>query len=166
MGGGKILAGFAALSLFSIAPACAQSANALLEKGIDYYGQGGHLEDSLATYNKLINRFSNSEDPEAQEDVAKALYNKGVVLVTLHRYKEALETCDELLRRYGDAQDPSLQRDVANALYSKGNILYQLLDKHKEAKTVFRDIATRFSGTIDPQIENVVHKAKIYLVIH
>ncbi|MBO6038206.1 MAG: hypothetical protein J6P29_06640, partial [Acetobacter sp.] len=94
---------FIALSVFSVVPACAQRANALLEKGIDYYGQGGHLEDALVTYNKLINRFSNSEDLEAQEDVAKALYNKDIVLVTLHRYKEAVSTCNELIRRYGDA---------------------------------------------------------------
>ena len=94
------------------------------------------------------------------------MYNKDIVLVTLHRYKEAVSTCNELIRRYGDAQDPDIQRVIAQALYSKGNILYQLLDKHKEAKTAFRDIVTRFSGTIDPQIESIVHKAKIYLVIH
>ncbi|MBR2124421.1 MAG: tetratricopeptide repeat protein [Acetobacter sp.] len=158
-------AGFIALSLLSIAPAHAQSAAALLEKGMDFYGQGGHLDESLATYNKLINRFSNSQDPEERYNVAQALYNKNIVLVTLQRYKEALSTCNELIKRYGDAQDPEIQRVIAQALYSKGNILCELLNQRQQAQEVFTEIINRFSDTRDPQIQRVVNKAKVYLMV-
>ena len=57
----------------------AQEAKALYNKGIDLYNLHRY-EEAIATYNDLITRFGNSQNTDIQEQVAKALFNSGLIL--------------------------------------------------------------------------------------
>ena len=52
-------------------------AGALLNKGVAQ-GQLGDAEAEIAIYDEVVERFGDSDAPELQEWVAKALFNKGV----------------------------------------------------------------------------------------
>lgn len=81
-------------------------------KGISFYKQD-KLEESLEEFSK-------------HSDNTLSLYNKGVVLVKLCKYKEALETFDNVLK---------LNPDFADAAYNR-KILTDLFEKAKTDKTV------------------------------
>ncbi|MBQ5497568.1 MAG: hypothetical protein IIT71_03280, partial [Acetobacter sp.] len=72
-------------------------------------------EEALAAYNDLITRFGNSQDTTIQEDVAKALFNKGAALGRLHRIGQARAEWEELVYRFKDNPDVDTQKTVANA---------------------------------------------------
>ncbi len=59
------------------------------------------------------------------EQVAKALFGKGVRLGQLNRSEEAIDVYDDLVKRYGDDQTPALREQMANALFNKGVTLGQ-----------------------------------------
>ena len=50
-----------------------------------------------------------------QEQVARALFNKGVALDNLHRYEEALAVNNDLITRLGNSKNPIIQQAVAIA---------------------------------------------------
>jgi hypothetical protein len=51
-----------------------------------------------------------------REQIAKALFNKGVTLGTLGRSDEAITVFDELIARFGAADDLPLQDIIAKAV--------------------------------------------------
>lgn len=74
------------------------------------------LDDELATYDDLVNRFDESEQLGVQFTVAKALVNKGVTLTQQKRPDEALATYNGLVSRYGESEQPKLKDIVSRAL--------------------------------------------------
>ena len=68
----------------------------------------------------------------AQEQVARALLNKGIDLDNLHRYEEALAAYNDLITRFGNSQEMYIRDYVATALLSK-SIDLEILHRHKEA---------------------------------
>ena len=86
-----------------------------ISKGVDIAANLHRYEEAIATYNDLITRFGNSQDKIIQEQVANALYSKGVVLGILHRYEEARAELEELVYRFKDNPDVDIQKDVATA---------------------------------------------------
>ncbi|WP_323903724.1 SIR2 family protein, partial [Aeromonas hydrophila] len=58
------------------------------------------LAQEINVYDELIQRFGTSDAPALQEQVAKALCNKGVRLSTLGRSEDAITVYDELLQRF------------------------------------------------------------------
>ena len=54
--------------------------------------------------------------PALREQVAKALYNKGVELGALGRSADEMATYREVLARYGDDPAPALREVVARAV--------------------------------------------------
>ncbi|MBQ5479297.1 MAG: tetratricopeptide repeat protein, partial [Acetobacter sp.] len=74
----------------------------------------------------------------AQEQVAFALYNKGIALDKLHRYEEALAAYNDLITRFGNSQDTKIQEVVANALLNKGFDLGSL-HRYEEALAAYND---------------------------
>ena len=51
----------------------------------------------------------------AQEQVAKALFNKGIILGRLHRIGQARADWEELVYRFKDNPDVDIQKTVAQA---------------------------------------------------
>ena len=56
----------------------------------------------------MIARFGDAPEPAPREQVAIALYNKGVRLGQLDRSEDAVAVYEELIARFGDAAQPSI----------------------------------------------------------
>jgi len=106
-------------------------------------GTLGRTQDSLGTYNDLLRRFAGLTgaatgglvrpgwlkgtktagavtDPDVREQVAWALFNKGVTLGGLGRTQEALRTYSELLSRFGESREADVREQVSRALLNAG----------------------------------------------
>ena len=103
----------------------------------------GRTQDSLGTYDDLLRRFAGLTgaatgglirpgwlkgsktarevtDPDVREQVAWALFHKGVTLGGLGRTQEALRTYNELLSRFGESREPDVREQVSRALLNTG----------------------------------------------
>jgi len=83
-------------------------------------------EDAIAVYDEVIARYGQASAPALQEQVARALVNKGITLGMLERSEEEIAVYDEVIARYGQASAPALQEQVARALVNKGEALGKL----------------------------------------
>jgi tetratricopeptide (TPR) repeat protein len=104
-------------------------------------------------------RFGSVTEPALREQVAKALYDKGITLNQLGRSEEAVAVYDDLLARFGTAAEPELRRQVAKALYDKGFTLDQL-GRSEEAIAVYDDLLARFGSVTEPALREQVARAK------
>ncbi|MBO5996472.1 MAG: tetratricopeptide repeat protein [Acetobacter sp.] len=91
----------------------------------------------------------------AQEQVARALFNKGFNLGKLHRYEEALAANNDLITRFGNSQDTKIQEQVALALLNKGADLAEL-HRYEEALAVNNDVIKRFGNSQNTTIQELV----------
>jgi tetratricopeptide (TPR) repeat protein len=119
-----------------------QVAWALLNKATAL-GTLGRTQDSLGTYDELLRRFAGLRgaatggltrpgwlkgtqtagpvtDPDVREQVAWALFNKGVTLGGLGRTQEALRTYNELLARFAESREPDVREQVSRAVLNTG----------------------------------------------
>ena len=106
-------------------------------------GTLGRTQDSLGTYDELLRRFAGLRgaatggltrpgwlkgtqtagpvtDPDVREQVAWALFNKGVTLGGLGRTQEALRTYNELLARFAESREPDVREQVSRAVLNTG----------------------------------------------
>lgn len=90
--------------------------------------------EEVNLYEKLIERFKESDELDVQEQVAKAFLNKGVVLGTLEQPESAIKVYDELLGRFSEIDESGLQEVVAIALVNKGITL----EKIKQSETAIK----------------------------
>ena len=88
------------------------------------------------------------------EQVAIALYNKGVCLYQMEKNEEEIAVYDELVDRFKDRDEMKIAEQVTNALLNKGSSLYQL-GKKKESKIIFEFVIQKYSKYID----NEKHKS-------
>ena len=100
----------------------AMAAGTLFQRGVALSEQN-RMEDALAAFDELVNRFRDHEIPVLLEWIAKALVNKGIALVALGRHEEALATNEEILRRLEGTDVPVLLEQVAIALLNKAATL-------------------------------------------
>ena len=91
----------------------------------------------------------------AQEQVARALLNKGNNLGNLQHYEEAFAAYNELITHFGNSQDPDIQQAVAEASYNKG-IDLGFLNRNKEAVAAFNDLIARFGNSQNTKIQEQV----------
>ncbi|MNQ64504.1 NAD-dependent protein deacetylase [compost metagenome] len=116
------------------------------------------LAQEINVYDELIQRFDTSDVPALQEQVAKALYNKGVRLGQSGRSEDAITVYDELIQRFGTSDAPALQEQVAKALYGKGFRLGQL-GRSEDEITVYDELIQRFGTSDAPTLQEQVAKA-------
>ena len=118
-----------------------QVAWALLNKATAL-GTLGRTQESLGTYDDLLRRFAGLRgaatgglirpgwlkgtqpaaptDPDVREQVAWALFNKGVTLGGLGRTQEALRTYKELLARFSESRESDVREQVSRAMLNTG----------------------------------------------
>lgn len=88
-----------------------------------------NAEEQVKIYEKLIDKFKESNELDIQEQVAKALMNKAIVLEKLGQIESAVDVCNELIARFRDSNEFTLQKEVAKAL---NGISYSLLLEAKK----------------------------------
>ncbi|CAO3460206.1 hypothetical protein [Azospirillum argentinense] len=118
-----------------------------------------HLESdplkSLEILDDLIGRFGDDPRPELREQIAKALFSKGVRLGELERNEEAIAVYDEVVGHFGDDPQPELQKPVAWTLVDKGVRLGEL-GRHEEAIAVYDEVVGRFGDDPQPELQKPV----------
>ena len=78
-----------------------------------------------------------------REQVATALFNKGVTLGQLDRSEEEIGVYDQVVERYGEATEQALRERVASALVNKGITLGQL-NRSEEEIGVYDQVIERY----------------------
>ncbi|UNP89581.1 hypothetical protein MNZ22_04085 [Aeromonas encheleia] len=110
------------------------------------------LEQEITVYDELIQRFGTSNVPALQEQVAKALVNKGVTLGQLDRLEDEITVYDELIQRFGTGDVPAVQEQVAAALVNKGITLGQL-DRLEGEIAGYDELIQRFGTSNVPAVQ-------------
>ena len=83
-----------------------QAALTLVLKGIKQ-GERGAYQRAIATYDRLVARFGQSDEPQVQLVVGTALVGKGAVQIETGHTEEALRTSAELARRLSTSTSSS-----------------------------------------------------------
>ena len=120
----------------------------------------GKLDESIAVFTSIIERFATSIDADRREWQVKALVNKGVTLGALSRSAEEIAVYDDLLARFGTATELPLREQVANALVNKG-VRLGALDRSAEAIAVYDDLLARFGTATELPLREPVAKALV-----
>ena len=84
------------------------------------------VDEEIAAYDRVIERFIDAEELEVKEQVAGALIAKGISLEQKNQMKAAIALYDQLVQQYRDAPQLELQKRVAQALIQKGACLGSL----------------------------------------
>ena len=134
-------------------------ARALFKKGYDL-GQTGDPEAEIETYDGLIARFGESDQPALMEQVARAMLGKGITLGQTGDLAPAVETYDGLIARFGESDQPALMKQVARAMLYKGVALDQTGDLAAAIETYDRLIA-RFGESAQPAVMEQVARAML-----
>lgn len=132
-------------------------ATAMLYRGLTLEAQG-HVEEALAAYQAVVDRFGGEEELSYRQQVAQALFNCGFCLGQLERYEESLASYDAVVERYGESTDEVLQNLVATALFNKGVRLGEL-GRGEEEIDVYDEIVHRFAGLEVASLREAVAKA-------
>lgn len=100
-------------------------ATALINKAISL-AQAGQDAEALASYDDLLGRFGDSEDPNLQLYVARALFSKGSHLGDHSNPEAALPVYDDFLTRFSKTENGGLQIGVATTYLKKAIYLISL----------------------------------------
>ena len=111
-------------------------------------------------YDEVVERFGDSDAPELQEQVAKALFNKSVRWGQLGETDAEIALYDEVVERFGDSDTPELQEQVAKALVNKGVTRGQL-GEADTAIAVYDEVVERFGDSDAPELQEQVAKALV-----
>ena len=122
--------------------------------------ESGRLQDAVAAWDEVVQRFGESDAPADLEQVSLALVNKAKALDQLGKVEESLSALDDVVRRFGadNAKDHTLA--VATALASKGGVLSNL-DRHTEALAAWAEITRRFGKSRVPALESLLTNARV-----
>ena len=127
------------------------------------FGLNDNSSEEIAGYDLVVKlgnlqERSGTIDSRARRQVAKALFNKGVILGALNKSEEEIAVYDELVRSFGDEQEPAIREQVAKALFNKGCRL-GALNKSEEAIAVYDDMVRRFGDDQQLVIREAVARA-------
>jgi len=120
-----------------------------------------HLKNFSAAIEKLdsiVARFGDAPEAALREQVARALFNKGLTLGQLNRSEEEIAVYDTVLARFGDAPETALRASVARALFNKGVRLGQL-NRSEEAIAVYDAVLARFGDAPEAALREQVAMA-------
>ncbi len=94
--------------------------------------------EEIAVYDDVIRRFGESKEAALQEQVAKALVNKGITLGILNRRVSEIAVYEDVIRRFEESKEVALQEQAAKALFNKGVALGALIVLPKKLQLTMR----------------------------
>ncbi|MCH8024500.1 MAG: hypothetical protein IIB43_07320 [Candidatus Marinimicrobia bacterium] len=109
-------------------------------------------------YDEIIERFSEREEPELLERVAKALHNKGYVLSLMKQPTAEIAVYDEIVSRFGGSDIESLSQSAVQAMNKKAAVLIEL-GPPQEALAEYDSVLKLSPGN------PVAHNGRIYALI-
>ncbi len=120
----------------------------------------GIADEAIAAFDEVVERLAHITGPNAQHEVARALFNKGGTLNELGRHVEAIAIYDDIVARFGTATEATLREGVARALVNKGQVLRKL-DRAAGAINVCDEVVTRFGTATEATLREGVAKALV-----
>ena len=111
-------------------------------------GQVGRYDEAIASYDEGINRDKDTSDPTLQEQVARALLNKGYLLNQAGRlgdaiasYEKAIETAEKVIGAANAPDESPLRGAIGRALIGKAFLLSKTGDWQRAIGTYDEAIA-------------------------
>ena len=115
-----------------------------------------HLQ--VRVLDEQISRLTQMSDPSAQEALARAMVNKGVVFTRLDLPNMAISAWEDVAKRFASAGEPVLMEAVTRALSNTGVVL-AASGRMEEADHVFDGLAKRFTVATQPEILDQIARA-------
>ncbi|MBO6085346.1 MAG: tetratricopeptide repeat protein, partial [Acetobacter sp.] len=113
-------------------------------------------QGAIECCDEIIKKFGGEESElSLKEQVARALYNKGVVLSQVGQREESVKSYDEVIRRFGGESELSLKEQVARALVNKGVALSQVGQREESVKS-YDEVIRRFGGESELSLKEQV----------
>ena len=126
---------------------------------VEMYSYGENAQPSeISVCDDLVRQYDEAPDPGLREEVARALFTKGITLRKLKRREEAVGVFDELVGRFGEAPELVLQEGVAWARLNKG-ITLRTMKRCEEAICLFDELVRQLDESTEPALREVVAKA-------
>jgi len=95
-----------------------------------------------------------------REQVAKAIFNKGIAQRQLGQDEAAMATYDELVSRFGQTSEPALRELVAKAIFNKG-IAQSQLGHDEAAMASYDELLSRFGQASELALRELMAKAMV-----
>ena len=133
-------------------------ANGACNLGLALAAHPGHVKDAIAALLAVEAMFDDDPDPSVREQVAKATYTRGWILVHERRPEAALAVFDDVVEKYGTDTSRSIGEYVASALCDSGLALSEMGD-FTAAKARFADLRSRFSDDPSSGIQQTLRRA-------
>ncbi len=111
-------------------------------------------------YEKLIDRFKENTSLDIQEQVVKALVNKGAALGDLEQFESEVKVYDELIAKFSKCDELVLQDAVVKALINKG-VALRKLEQLEDAINVFDELIAKFSERDELFLQEAVARALV-----
>jgi tetratricopeptide (TPR) repeat protein len=118
----------------------------------------GDFTRALALMDELIARFGEAPESALREEVAIALFNKGIVVSESGDSAGAIAIYDELIARFGEASELGIREQVAKALVNKGVMIGASGDSDG-AITTYEELIARFDKAAEPALQQQVATA-------
>lgn len=115
------------------------------------------LQQAIVLYDELIQRFGKNCEPEIQELVADALFNKGVSLLQLRQLEESILAYDELILFFAEINIPVSRVEITMALTMLNkSISLELLRRSKDAIKLHEEIFQMFISKNTIPLQKIV----------
>ena len=115
----------------------------------------GLLQRAIACYKE-------SDRPELQEQVARAMVNLGTTLCRQGRHEDALTIFKEIIDRYKDSEHPELQEGVARAMGCVGCTMGEL-NRPEEQINTYRELIKEYKESDRSELQEKVASAMAHL---
>ncbi|MFY9143792.1 tetratricopeptide repeat protein [Sulfuricurvum sp.] len=125
-------------------PTDIQYAQRLFNISLAYYGNNDNYK-AIEVSNEFLERFKGKQPTLIEEQIAVALYNKGVILNQVGENQKAIEIYDELIELYKGTQSLFIKEHIGKAFNNKSIIFEQMGEKQK-AIEVSDELIERFKG--------------------
>jgi tetratricopeptide (TPR) repeat protein len=136
-----------------------EESEALYAKGV-ILGLLKREDESIVTFNTLIDRFISNKEPVIQTQVAGALFNKGVKLGALGREDEARAAYEKSISLYGNSKQPNVQAQVVKAMFNKG-VRFNVLKQYDQEMDIYDEIIERYKTDDHPGLQEGVARALV-----
>ena len=113
---------------------------------------------AVSTYEEVVERFGDSEDPELRRLVVPAQIRMAGALQDLSGPESTVPIYEDVVEQVGDSEDPELLFWLATALSDKGDALCQLGDVDAAA-TAYDEVIERFGASEKPEWLSCVARA-------
>jgi tetratricopeptide (TPR) repeat protein len=131
--------------------------NALFNQGIAY-GALKKFDQSINSYQQLIDQYAGNENTEIQYQVVRAIIHKGVVYSNSESLDQAMKCYQEIIDNYEKSKVEEIQVQVAIAISNKGSV-HSKLQQPDQAMNSYQKIIDNYEKSEVEKVQVQVARA-------